>query len=166
MKNTVKFVLLILVITCTQVFSNTKRDNHFLGRWEIDVQKTLFLNNFPNGSNQRLNINPSDYIINFGLAGNYSERFRGLKFKGSWSRYNTDLAVARLDSDDRIKSLKRHLNQKIKQKNKSRHELTRLYQRMHKVNRISVRTYTYKDGNVYLEQDGMDIVLAFRRVSQ
>ena len=166
MKNTVKFVLLILVITCTQVFSNTKRDNHFLGKWEIDIQKTLSLNNFPSGSNQRLNINPSDYVINFSLAGNYNERFRGLKFEGSWSRYDTDLAVARLELDDRIKSLKRHLNQKIKQSNKSRHELTRLYQRMHKVNRISVRTYTYKDGNVYLDQDGMDIVLAFRKVSQ
>ena len=165
MKNTVKFVLLILVITCTQVFSNTKRDNHFLGKWEIDIQKTLSLNDFPNGINQRLNINPSDHVINFGLAGNYNERFGGLKFKGSWSRYNTDLVVARLESDDRIKSLKRHLNQKIKQSNKSRHELTRLYQRMHKVNRISVRTYTYKDGNVLLEQDGMNIVLVFRRVA-
>ena len=166
MKNTVKFVLLILVITYTQVFSNTKRENHFLGKWEIDVQKTLSSNNLPSGSNQSLNIDPLDYIINFGLAGNYNERFGGLKFKGSWSRYDTDLAVARLESDDRIKSLKKHLNQKIKQRNKSRHELTRLYQRMHKVNRISVRTYTYKDGNVYLDQDGMDIVLAFRKVSQ
>ena len=166
MKNTVKFFLLFLVITCTQIFSNPKRDNHFLGKWEIDIKKTLSLNDFPNGSNQRLNINPSDHLINFGLAGNYNERFGGLKFKGFWSRYDTDLAVVRLESDDSIKSLKRHLNQKIKQGNKSRHELTRLYQRMHKVNRISVRTYTYKDGNVYLEQDGMDIVLAFRRVSQ
>ena len=166
MKSTIDFILSVIVITSTLVFPNTKRDNHFLGKWEIDVQKTLSLNDFPSGSNHRLNINPSDHVINFGLAGNYNERFRGLKFKGSWSRYNTDLAVARLDSDDRIKSLKRHLNQKIKQRNKSRHELTRLYQRMHKVNRISVRTYTYKDGNVYLEQDGMDIVLAFRRVSQ
>ena len=166
MKNTVKFVLLILLITCTQVFSNPKIDNHFLGKWEIDVQRTLSLNDFPSGSNQRLNINPSDHVINFGFAGNYNERFGGLKFKGSWSRYNTDLAVARLESDDRIKNLKGHLNRKIKQGNKSRHELTRLYQRMHKVNRMSVRTYTYKDGNVYLEQDGMDIVLACRRVSQ
>ena len=166
MKNTVKFVLLFLVITCTQIFSNPKRENHFLGKWEIDIKKTLSLNDFPNGSNQRLNINPSDHLISFGLAGNYNERFGGLKFKGFWSRYDTDLAVARLESDDRIKSLKRHLNQKIKQGNKSRHELTRLYQRMYKVNRMSVRTYTYKDGNVFLEQDGMDIVLAFRKVSQ
>ena len=165
MKNTVKFVILFLVITCTQIFSNPKRENHFLGKWEIDVQKTLSLNDFPNGSNQRLNINPSDHLINFGLAGNYNERFGGLKFKGSWSRYDTDLAVARLESDDRIKNLKGHLNQKIKQGNKSRHELTRLYQRMHKVNRMSVRTYTYKEGNVYLKQDGLDLVLVFRRAT-
>ena len=163
MKNTVKFVLLFLVITCTQIFSNPKRDNHFLGKWEIDIKKTLSLNDFPNGSNQRLNINPSDHLISFGLAGNYNERFGGLKFKGSWSRYDTDMAVARLESDDRIKNLKGHLNQKIKQGNKSRHELTRLYQRMHKVNRMSVRTYTYKKGNVYLKQDGLDLVLVFRR---
>ena len=101
--------------------------------------------------------------INFNIAGNYNERFGGLKFKGSWSRYDTDLAVVRLESDDRIKNLKGHLNQKIKQGNKSRHELTRLYQRMHKVNRMSVRTYTYKEGNVYLKQDGLDLVLVFRR---
>ena len=163
MKSTIDFILPVVVITSTLVFSNTRTDNHFLGKWEIDVQKTLSLNDFPSGSNQRLNINPSDHVINFGLAGNYNERFGGLKFKGSWSRYDTDLAVARLESDDRIKNLKRHLNQKIKQGNKNRHELTRLYQRMHKVNRMSVRTYAYKDGNVFLEQDGMDIVLVFRR---
>ena len=166
MKNNIRIFLPIFLFSFLLLTAKTKKDNHFLGKWEIDVQKTLSLNDFPSGSNQRLNINPSDHLINFGLAGNYNERFGGLKFKGFWSRYDTDLAVARLESDDRIKSLKRHLNQKIKQGNKSRHELTRLYQRMHKVNRISVRTYTYKDGNVYLEQDGMDIVLAFRKVSQ
>ena len=166
MINTVRPIVTIILASFMLVSANPKRDNHFLGKWEIDIQKTLSSSNLPSGSNQSLNINPSDYVINFSLAGNYNERFGGLKFKGSWSRYDTDLAVARLQSDDRIKSLKRHLNQKIKQSNKSRHELTRLYQRMHKVNRISVRTYTYKDGNVYLEQDGMDIVLAFRRVSQ
>lgn len=166
MINTIRPIVSIILASFMLVSANPKRDNHFLGKWEIDIKKTLSLNDFPSGSNQRLNISPSDHVINFGLAGNYNERFGGLKLKGSWSRYDTDLAVARLESDDRIKSLKRHLNQKVKQGNKSRHELTRLYQRMHKVNRISFRTYTYKDGNVYLEQDGMDIVLAFRKVSQ
>ena len=161
----VKYILPIFAITYTLVFSNTKKENHFLGKWEIDIQKTLSSSNLPSGSNQSLNINPSDYVINFGIAGNYNERFGGLKFKGSWSRYDTDLAVARLESDDRIKNLKGHLNQKIKQGNKSRHELTRLYQRMHKVNRMSVRTYTYKEGNVYLKQDGLDLVLVFRRAT-
>ena len=160
MKNTVRYILPIYAIIYTLVFSNIKRENNFLGKWEIDVQRTLSSNNLPSGSNQSLNIDPLDFIINFSIAGNYNERFGGLKFKGSWSRYDTDLAVARLESDDRIKNLKGHLNQKIKQGNKSRHELTRLYQRMHKVNRISVRTYTYKDSNVFLEQDGMDIVLS------
>ena len=138
MINTLRPVVPIILASFMLISANPKKDNHFLGKWEIDIQKTLSLNDFPNGINQRLNINPSDHVINFGLAGNYNERFGGLKFKGSWSRYNTDLVVARLESDDRIKSLKRHLNQKIKQGSKSRHELTRLYQRMHKVNRISV----------------------------
>ena len=163
MKNNIRIFLPIFLFSFLLLTAKTKKDNHFLGKWEIDIQKTLSLNDFPSGSNQRLNINPSDHVINFGLAGNYNERFGGLKFKGSWSRYNTDLAVARLESDDRIKNLKGHLNQKIKQGNKSRHELTRLYQRMHKVNRMSVRTYTYKKGNVYLKQDGLDLVLVFRR---
>tara|TARA_B100001029_G_C14869055_1_gene343470 strand:- start:170 stop:667 length:498 start_codon:yes stop_codon:yes gene_type:complete len=163
MINAIRLIAPVILTSFMLVSANTKRDNHFLGKWEIDIQKTLSLNDFSGGSNQRLNIKSSDHVINFGLAGNYNERFGGLKFKGSWSRYDTDLAVARLESDDRIKNLKGHLNQKIKQGNKSRHELTRLYQRMHKVNRISVRIYTYKDGNVFLEQDGMDIVLVFRR---
>lgn len=165
MKNTVRYILPIYAVIYTLIFSNTKRENHFLGKWEIDVQKTLSSNNLPSSSNQSLNIDPLDFIINFSFAGNYTERFGGLKFKGSWSRYDTDLAVARLESDDRIKNLKGHLNQKIKQSNKSRHELTRLYQRMHKVNRMSVRTYTYKEGNVYLKQDGLDLVLVFRRAT-
>ena len=165
MKSMVKYILPIFAITYTLVFSNTKKENHFLGKWEIDIQKTLSSSNLPSGSNQSLNINPLDYVINFSIAGKYNERFGGLKFKGSWSRYDTDMAVARLESDDRIKNLKGHLNQKIKQGNKSRHELTRLYQRMHKVNRMSVRTYTYKKGNVYLKQDGLDLVLVFRRVA-
>ena len=163
MKNALRIIVPIILASFMLVSANPKIDNHFLGKWEIDVQRTLSLNDFPSGSNQRLNINPSDHVINFGFAGNYNERFGGLKFKGSWSRYNTDLAVARLESDDRIKNLKGHLNRKIKQGNKSRHELTRLYQRMHKVNRMSVRTYTYKKGNVYLKQDGLDLVLVFRR---
>ena len=45
------------------------------------------------------------------------------------------------------------LQQKINQNNKSRYEMTRLYQRMQKANRMSVRTYTYKEGNIYLKQD-------------
>ena len=165
MKNTVRYILPIYAIIYTLVFSNIKRENNFLGKWEIDVQRTLSSNNLPSGSNQSLNIDPLDFIINFSIAGNYNERIGGLKFKGSWLRYDTDLAVARLESDDRIKNLKGHLNQKIKQGNKSRHELTRLYQRMHKVNRMSVRTYTYKEGNVYLKQDGLDLVLVFRRAT-
>ncbi len=165
MINTLRPIVPLILASFMLVSANPKRDNHFLGKWEIDIQKTLSLNDFLNGSNQRLNINPLDFVINFTLAGNYNEIFGGIKFEGTWSRYDLNLAVVRLESDDRIKSLKRHLNKKIKQGNKSRHELTRLYQRMHKVNRISVRTYIYKDGNVYLEQDGMDIVLVFRKVS-
>ena len=165
MKNTVRYILPIYAVIYTLGFSNTKRENNFLGKWEIDVQKTLSSNNLPSGSNQSFNINPLDHVINFGLAGNYNERFGGLKFKGSWSRYDTDLAVARLESDNRIKNLKKHINQKINQNNKSRYEMTRLYQRMHKFNRMSVRTYTYKEGNIYLKQDGLDLVLVFRRTT-
>ena len=163
--NTVRYILPIYAVICTIVFSNTKRENKFLGKWEIDVQKTLSSNDLPSGSNQSLNIDPLDFIIDFSLAGNYNERFGGLKFKGSWSRYDTDLAIARLESDNRIKNLKKHINQKINQNNKSRYEMTRLYQRMQKVNRMSVRTYTYKEGNIYLTQDGLDLVLVFRRAT-
>ena len=164
MINTIRPIVPAILASFMLLSADPKRDNHFLGEWEIDVQKTLTSNDLPSGNRNSLNINPSDHVINFGLAGNYSERFGGLKFKGSWSRYDTDLAIARLESDDRIKNIKKHLNQKIKQGNKGRHELTRLYQRMYKVNRMSVRTYTYKDGSVLLEQDGMDLVLVFRRV--
>ena len=163
MKNNIRIFLPIFLFSFLLLTAKTKRDNHFLGKWEIDVQKTLSENKLPNYSGSGLDINPSEHVINFGLAGNYNERFGGLKLKGSWSRYDIDLAIVRLESDDRIKNIKKHLNQKIKQGNKSRNELTRLYQRMYKVNRMSVRTYTYKDGSVLLEQDGMDMVLVFRR---
>lgn len=165
MKNTVRYILPIYAVIYTLVFSNTKRENNFLGRWEIDVQKTLSSNNLPSGSNQSLDINPLDFIINFSLAGNYNEMFGGLKFEGTWSRYHLNLAVARLESDNRIKNLKKHINQKINQNNKSRYEMTRLYQRMQKVNQMSIRTYTYKEGNIYLKQDGLDLVLVFRRAT-
>ena len=165
MKNTVRYFLPIYAVICTLVFSNTKRENNFLGKWEIDVQKTLSSNNLPSGSNQILNIDPLDFIINFSLAGNYNEMFGGLKFEGTWSRYDLNLAVARLESDERIINLKKHLNQKIKKVSKNRNQLTRLYQRMHKFNRMSVRTYTYKEGNIYLKQDGLDLVLVFRRAT-
>jgi len=164
MINIIRPIVPVILASFMLLSANPKRDNHFLGEWEIDVQKTLSSNDLPGISNQSLNINPSNHVINFGLAGKYNERFGGLKLKGSWSRYDIDLAIVRLESDDRIKNIKKHLNQKIKQGNKSRNELTRLYQRMYKVNRMSVRTYTYKDGSVLLEQDGMDLVLVFRRV--
>ena len=163
MINTIRPIVPVILASFILASANPKRDNHFLGKWEIDVQKTLSSNNLINISNQSLNINPSDHVINFGPAGNYNERFGGLKLKRSWSRYDIDLAIDRLESDDRIQNIKKHLNQKIKQGNKSSHELTRLYQRMYKFNRMSVRTYTYKDGNVLLEQDGMDMVLVFSR---
>ena len=164
MKNTIRAIMPILLSIFMVVSANSKRDNYFIGKWEIDLSKTVSVNDLPIGSSQNLNIDPSNHVINFGLAGNYNERFGGLNFKGAWSRYDLDIAIARLESDDRIKNLKKYLNQKVKQGNKNRHELTRLYQRIHKVNRISVRTYTYKNGNVFLEQDGMDIVLVFRKV--
>ena len=120
MKSMVKYILPIFAITYTLVFSNTKKENHFLGKWEIDVQKTLSSNNLPSGSNQSLDINPLDFIINFSLAGNYNEMFGGLKFEGTWSRYHLNLAVARLESDNRIKNLKKHINQKINQNNNNK----------------------------------------------
>ena len=115
MINAIRLIAPVILTSFMLVSANTKRDNHFLGKWEIDIQKTLTSNDLPSGNRNSLNINPSDHVINFGLAGNYSERFGGLKFKGSWSRYDTDLAIARLESDDRIKNIKKHLNQKIKQ---------------------------------------------------
>jgi len=164
MHSNIRIFLAIILSSAMLLSANTKRDNHFMGKWEIDVQRTCTMNGLPAGSSESLNIHPSDHVINFGLAGNYNERFGGLKFKGAWSRYDLDVAIARLETDIRIKNLKRHLNKKANQGNKNRHELTRLYQRIHKVNRMSVRTYTYKNGNVFLEQDGMDMVLVFRRV--
>jgi len=163
MKNIVRYIIPIYAVIYTLVFSNTKRENNFLGKWEIDVQKTLSSNNLPSGSNQSLNINPLDFIINFSLAGNYNEIFGGLKFEGTWSRYDLNLAVARLESDERIINLKKHLNQKIKKVSKNRNQLTRLYQRIQRVKQMSIRTYTFKEGNVYLKHDGSEHVMVFRR---
>ena len=63
MKNKVRYILPIYAVIYALVFSNTKRENHFLGKWEIDVQKTLSSNNLPSSSNQSLNIDPLDLSL-------------------------------------------------------------------------------------------------------
>ena len=115
MKNTIRATVPIVLSVFMVLSANNKRDNHFIGKWEIDVYKTCTVNDIPVSNIPSLNIDPSNHKINFGLAGNYNERFGRLKFKGTWSRYDSDLAIARLESDDRIKNIKKHLNQKIKQ---------------------------------------------------
>ena len=44
--------------------------------------------------------------INFDLAGKYSEKLGAQTIEGTWSRYKTDMAVARLDRDKNIRRRK------------------------------------------------------------
>ena len=165
MKNTVKFVLLFLVITCTQIFSNPKRDNHFLGRWEIDVQKTLSSNDLPSSVNMRLNIGSTDYVITFALAGKYYETFGNQTVEGTWSRYETDMAVARVETDKSIKKRKKRLKQKLSNSKLTRYEKTRLQQKEYHLNRASLKSFEYKNGYIILNltKPDKDIELFFKR---
>ncbi len=41
MINAIRLIAPVILTSFMLVSANTKRDNHFLGKWEIDVQKTL-----------------------------------------------------------------------------------------------------------------------------
>ena len=165
MKNNLKFILTIIISTSLLVSSNNKRNNHFLGKWEIDIQKTLSLNYLPNGRSQILNINPSDYIIKFNLAGKYSEKLGAQTMEGTWSRYKTDMAVARVDTDKNIKRRKKRLKQRLSNSKLSRYEKTRLQQKEYFLNRGSIKSFEHKNGFIILNliRPDKDIKLFFRR---
>ena len=165
MKSTIDFILTVIVITSTLVFSNTKRDNHFLGRWEIDVQKTLSSNDLPSSVNMRLNIGPTDYVITFALAGKYYEIFGNQTVEGTWSRYETDIAVARVETDKSIKKRKKRLKQKLSNSKLTRYEKTRLQQKEYHLNRASLKSFEYKNGYIILNltKPDKDIELFFKR---
>ena len=166
MKNNTKFILTIIISISFLVSSNIERNNYFLGKWEIDIQKTLSFNDLPNGMSQISNINSSDYTINFDLAGKYSEKLGPQTIEGTWSRYKTDMAVARLDRDKNIRRRKKRLKQRLSNSRLSRYEKTRLQQKEYFLNRASIKSFEHKNGFIILNliRPDKDIKLFFRRV--
>ena len=49
MINAIRLIAPVILTSFMLVSADTKRDNHFLGKWEIDVQKTLTSNDLPYG---------------------------------------------------------------------------------------------------------------------
>ena len=150
MINTIRPIVPVILASFMLLSANPKRDNHFLGEWEIDVQKTLSSNDLPGISNQSLNINPSDHVINFGLAGKYFEIFGNQKVEGTWSRYETDIAVARVETDENIKKRKKRLKKRLSNEKLTRYEKTRLQQKEYLLNRASLKSFEYKNGYIIL----------------
>ena len=157
MINTIRSILLVILASFMLLSANSKRDNHFLGRWEIDVQKTLSSNDLPSSVNMRLNIGPTDYVITFALAGKYYEIFGNQTVEGTWSRYETDIAVARVETDKSIKKRKKRLKQKLSNSKLTRYEKTRLQQKEYLLNRASVKSFEYKNGYIILNLTKPDI---------
>ena len=165
MINTIRPIVPAILASFMLLSADPKRDNHFLGEWEIDVQKTLSSNDLPPHVNMRLNISPTDYVINFALAGKYFEIFGNQTVEGTWSRYETDIAVARLETDENIKKRKKRLKQRLSNSKLTRYEITRLQQKEYLLNRASVKSFEYKNGYIILNltKPDKDIELFFKR---
>tara|TARA_Y200000002_G_scaffold383169_1_gene403740 strand:+ start:2831 stop:3334 length:504 start_codon:yes stop_codon:yes gene_type:complete len=165
MINTIRPIVPAILASFMLLSADPKRDNHFLGRWEIDVQKTLSSNDLPPHVNMRLNISPTDYVINFALAGKYFEIFGNQTVEGTWSRYETDIAVARVETDENIKKRKKRLKQRLSNSKLTRYEITRLQQKEYLLNRASVKSFEYKNGYIILNltKPDKDIELFFKR---
>ena len=165
MINTIRPIVPVILASFMLLSANPKRDNHFLGRWEIDVQKTLSSNDLPSRVNMRLNISPTDYVIKFTLAGKYYEIFGNQTVEGTWSRYETDIAVARVETDKNIKKRKKRLKKRLSNYKLTRYEKTRLQQKEYLLNRASIKYFEYKNGYIILNliRPDKDIKLFFKK---
>ena len=147
-----------LCISLSILFSSPpeERSNHFIGQWYLDVEKSLSENKVPTNSTNNFYDQKNKYIVTFSKAGKYVEKVGKQVTEGTWSRYKTDLAVARIETDKKVQQRKKQIQQKLSNPKLTRYEKTRLQQKQYFLNRASVKSYAYEDGYVILDLSMQD----------
>ena len=151
-----QFFSLCISLSILLSSSPEERSNHFVGQWYLDVEKSLLENKVPTNSTNNFPDQKNKYIVTFSKAGKYVEKVGKQITEGTWSRYRTDLAVARIESDKKVQQRKKRLQEKLSNPKLTRYEKTRLQQKQYFLNRASVKSYAYEDGYVILDLSMQD----------
>ena len=158
--------LLIFFLLFSFVFSDpSKEESSFFGHWSLDIKKSLAANTLPKNSINDLQNKSINHKITFSKSGKYKEKFGDLITEGTWSRYKKDLAVARIETDEKIRVRRDRLKRKLSNPKLTRYQKTRLEQKLYSLDRASVKSYNYKDGYVILnlKRQDKEIRLFFRK---
>ena len=139
---------------------HAKPKNQFIGEWTLDLHRTLQENPLLSESkNSDLfsDLNLPLKIV-FSIEGGFEEQVSKNTLRGTWSRYDDHLAVVRLESDKNVMLERNRFKNRI-DNSPNRYQKTRDYQRLYRLNRLSVRKYHYLDGHVSQEIDLGDRVI-------
>ena len=161
-----KYLVILTYFIQSFTFSANKiSENYFYGRWELDVEKSLVSNLASKSLKTDLKKKFIDHKITFSRSGKYIERFGNVITKGTWSKYKEDLAVVRIESDEKISQRRARLKVKLLNPKLTRYQKTRLEQKLYFLDRASVKSYDYKNGYLILSLKRQDknIKLFFRK---
>ena len=161
-----KYLIILTYLIQSFIFSaNRISENYFYGRWELDIEKSLVANLASKSLKTDLKKKFIGHKITFSRSGEYKERFGNVITKGTWSRYKEDLAVVRIESDEKIFQRRARLKVKLLNPKLTRYQKTRLEQRLFFLDRASVKSYDYKNGYLILSlnRQDKDIKLFFRK---
>ena len=124
-----KYLVILTYFIQSFTFSANKiSENYFYGRWELDVEKSLVSNLASKSLKTDLKKKFIDHKITFSRSGKYIERFGNVITKGTWSKYKEDLAVVRIESDEKISQRRARLKLKLLNPKLTRYQKTRLEQ--------------------------------------
>ena len=161
-----RYLIILTFLIQSFTFSASKiSENYFYGRWELDIEKSLVANFASKSLGTDLKKKWIDHKITFSRSGKYKERFGNVITKGTWSRYKEDLAIVRIESDEKISQRRARLKEKLSNPKLTRYQKTRLEQKLYFLDRASVKSYDYKNGNVILSVKRQDknVQLFFRK---
>ena len=105
----------------------------------------------------------TDIKITFSSNGTYTEEYLNHSVTGKWFPHNENLAESRTDSDIKIKKLKKHIQQKIKSANKNKNKMIRLLQRMHRLNRMTTKSFKFENNYIYAYDKQHSWILVFTK---
>ena len=126
-----KYLIILTYLIQSFIFSaNRISENYFYGRWELDIEKSLVANLASKSLKTDLKKKLIGHKITFSRSGEYKERFGNVITKGTWSRYKEDLAVVRIESDEKIFQRRARLKVKLLNPKLTRYQKTRLEQRL------------------------------------